>query len=472
MESFGNSVDLLSKDTQTLQLVLLDSDLSILDVSQATDMFSIIVPRKSPDDADNLSNQDNIDDIDSETIKSKTNTAEADFIIPEIKFYENMVYHQFLVNKAYSAVNIEITPTNSKSELLLFFNYKYKPLIDHNEMSIPLKRMDKSASSSTYNIFLDNSIINNRTGFFYLGITSVNVSRILSSEYAYLLHKTIQNDHIYKSSLNISFTSSSSSSSLNNNNIDDNIMNNGNTSNNIQFDWINRDFDTNYSIKIYTSGCYFFDYNQRIWSGEGCYVANANTAMTHCKCNHLTSFGSGFFVAPNLIDFNYVFANAGFVDNITIYMTVVITLTIYVILLIWARNADRESIKKLGATPLPDNISKDKYLYEIQVFTGDRDAAATDSRVNFILSGDDDETDVRCLQDPNRKLFRRGAQDIFVMAVARKLGRLTYMRIWHDNSGKGKFRSWFLSFLVIKDVQTGEKYEFICNKWLAVEKGK
>lgn len=70
----------------------------------------------------------------------------------------------------------------------------------------------------------------------------------------------------------------------------------------------------------------------------------------------------------------------------------------------------------------------------------------------------------------NRKIFRRGASDSFVMAVPRRLGRLNYCRIWHDNSGNGKFRSWFLSYVVVRDAQTGEKFEFICNKWLAVEK--
>ena len=33
------------------------------------------------------------------------------------------------------------------------------------------------------------------------------------------------------------------------------------------------------------------------------------------------------------------------------------------------------------------------------------------------------------------------------------------------------FSSWFLSNIIIKDIQTGEKYEFICNQWLAVEHG-
>lgn len=35
-----------------------------------------------------------------------------------------------------------------------------------------------------------------------------------------------------------------------------------------------RDFSTNYSVRIYTSGCYFYNYDLRIWSGAGCYVSN------------------------------------------------------------------------------------------------------------------------------------------------------------------------------------------------------
>ena len=40
---------------------------------------------------------------------------------------------------------------------------------------------------------------------------------------------------------------------------------------------------------------------------------------------------------PNSVDFSYVFANAGFADNVTIYMTILVTMVTYVCLLIWAR---------------------------------------------------------------------------------------------------------------------------------------
>jgi polycystin 1L2 len=49
------------------------------------------------------------------------------------------------------------------------------------------------------------------------------------------------------------------------------------------------------------------------------------------------------------------------------------------------------------------------------------------------------------------------------------LGKLSYLRVWHDNSGRGSNASWFLKFVIIHDLQTREKSYFICNKWLSVE---
>jgi len=44
------------------------------------------------------------------------------------------------------------------------------------------------------------------------------------------------------------------------------------------------------------------------------------------------------------------------------------------------------------------------------------------------------------------------------------------MRIWHDNSGKNDMGSWFLKYIIVYDLQTKEKFYFLCQKWLAVEK--
>ncbi len=50
------------------------------------------------------------------------------------------------------------------------------------------------------------------------------------------------------------------------------------------------------------------------------------------------------------------------------------------------------------------------------------------------------------------------------------MGTLEHLRVCHDNSGSGTTASWFLKFIVIHDLQTREKFYFICNKWLALDK--
>ena len=50
------------------------------------------------------------------------------------------------------------------------------------------------------------------------------------------------------------------------------------------------------------------------------------------------------------------------------------------------------------------------------------------------------------------------------------MGNLNYVRIWHDNSGIGNAASWYLKFIVIRDLQTDKKSYFLCQNWLAVEK--
>ena len=60
--------------------------------------------------------------------------------------------------------------------------------------------------------------------------------------------------------------------------------------------------------------------------------------------------------------------------------------------------------------------------------------------------------------------------DVWVHHFFRSLGKLSYLRIWHDNTGIGDYASWFLGVVIVRDIQTGEKYQFINDQWLAVEK--
>lgn len=52
-------------------------------------------------------------------------------------------------------------------------------------------------------------------------------------------------------------------------------------------------------------------------------------------------------VAPNQIDFQFVFSHADFYQNSTIYITVIIIFSFYIIGMIWAYHMDRWELSKV-----------------------------------------------------------------------------------------------------------------------------
>ena len=176
-------------------------------------------------------------------------------------------------------------------------------------------------------------------------------------------------------------------------------------------------FTDKYQLRIYTSGCYYLDSNNQ-WRSDGLTVGPlTNYDQTQCFSTHLSTFTGGFAVLPASINWNYVFANADFVRNKTIYLTVICISILYLILIIYARFKDRKDIEKLGVTALPDNHKSDEYYYQIIVVTGHRKDSGTKSKVHFVLSGDNDTTQVRTFADPHRQILQRGGIDAFIMAV-------------------------------------------------------
>jgi polycystin 1L2 len=78
---------------------------------------------------------------------------------------------------------------------------------------------------------------------------------------------------------------------------------------------------------------------------------------------------------------------------------------------------------------------------------------------------------VRTLSHPSRIILQRHSIDSFLVSTRQPLGRLNHLRIWHDNSGSSSDASWFLKYVLVQDLQTEHKSHFICQQWLAVEKG-
>ncbi|PAA75210.1 hypothetical protein BOX15_Mlig002173g1 [Macrostomum lignano] len=231
-----------------------------------------------------------------------------------------------------------------------------------------------------------------------------------------------------------------------------------------------KQFTIKYKVRIFSASCYATRRNEDSWSTSGCTVGNKTTVRTtQCLCSHLTSFAGGWVESPNTIDWNYVFSNFDFTKNPTLFVTQIVIAVLFTLIFIWARHGDKKDLEKLGVTPLYDNNPEHKYLYEIVVSTGMRRGAGTESKVHFILSGERDETDIRPLEDKKRKVLQRGCADRFLMAVERPLGALNFLRIWHDNSGRGASASWYCNSVVVIDLQTRRRYHFVLNRWLAVE---
>lgn len=142
-------------------------------------------------------------------------------------------------------------------------------------------------------------------------------------------------------------------------------------------------FTQTIASRVILSGCYYIDKVTGLYSSYGMEVLeSSNTTHTQCITSHLTQFAGGWITVPNNIDFTDVFAHASFLDNLTIYMTVIVMATIYIVCLIWTRHMDKKDKLKTMIKLLPDNEPDDIYFYEILFYTGARPFSETDSNVN------------------------------------------------------------------------------------------
>ena len=182
-------------------------------------------------------------------------------------------------------------------------------------------------------------------------------------------------------------------------------------------------FNRSLTFRSITSGCYYMVSNTTKWATDGLEVIEdgTNSTSVHCISSHLTEFAGGFLVLPEPIDFDSVFANASFDKNPLIYATVITIIALFILCSILCYFLDKRDLSKTGICILEDEDQlyglEDVYYYEMIVMTGNRKDAATDSKVKFVLSGEEGETQVKKLEDPSRKILRRGGVDSFIIGV-------------------------------------------------------
>ncbi|XP_073320377.1 polycystin-1-like protein 2 [Pagrus major] len=225
------------------------------------------------------------------------------------------------------------------------------------------------------------------------------------------------------------------------------------------------------NITSFFCKCLYWHIEKETWSTDGCQVGKKSTPeRTQCLCNHLTLFGSSFFVMPNQVDISRtaeLFATVS--ENYVVLALLCAFFGLYLITLLWACYADRRSRSKRKMTLLEDNHAGALYNYLIGVQTGHRKNAGTTANVTVKLTGSEGESNTHTLTDPDKPVFERGAVDMFLLATPFPLGEVRNLRLQHDNSGGRP--SWYVSKVTVQDLQTRQVVHFFCDCWMSVDHG-
>lgn len=181
---------------------------------------------------------------------------------------------------------------------------------------------------------------------------------------------------------------------------------------------LNNDIET----VLIAKSCYYLNKKNEQWQTDGLItVDDLNLTHTTCLSNHLTDFSAAQVVLPPSIDFGFVIKNSSFEKNPTVYATLIVFVTLYIILFAWCRYMDRKDKFKSNIYLLDDNPIDGTYFYEVIVFTGNRKDSGTNSKVFLSLCGSLNETLNRNLNNESNKIkvLQRGSVDTFIMSVDR-----------------------------------------------------
>ncbi|XP_071131781.1 polycystin-1-like protein 2 [Mytilus edulis] len=226
-----------------------------------------------------------------------------------------------------------------------------------------------------------------------------------------------------------------------------------------------------YSVLATTTGCRVWDEVAQQWEKTSCQPSLESTVNeTVCLCSNPpgNNFATTFYVPPNTIDFGSVFSKFD-ISNSAVLFTVISIIVLFLLISIWAVRQDKRDPEKWAISYLVDNAPTDEYLYMVTVYTGLNRNAGTKSNVRFVISGEKKTTEVKYLDDGQNKGFGIGSTRRFVMTVPQQIHNPAFLQIWHDDSGKGGAASWYLNKVLIEDLQTEERYLFLCNKWLSLD---
>ena len=271
------------------------------------------------------------------------------------QFVNGFIVDGFNLSGFNQSIHIQIKPVNKSVSYLTLLKFGDNPSFQYYDIInffCPTDLITENGNESYYLLFANMSKVNAFKGYVGFSIFEANSN-------SNCMNKSSFNSIDYLSALSARNQTNSSS------------------------------FSSNFELRTYLSGCYYTDPLTNKWSSYGMEILfDSNLTHAHCQTSHLTVFASGFIVLPNAINFNYVWSNASFLQNIVVYCTVITLVSSYILLAIWAIYMDSNDRKKEGITILGDLDLVDlnnKYIYEIIVFTGERFNAGTSSYVSIIF---------------------------------------------------------------------------------------
>ena len=104
------------------------------------------------------------------------------------------------------------------------------------------------------------------------------------------------------------------------------------------------------------------------------------------------------------------------------------------------------------------------------MYTGMWKDSGTTANVAMIVYGEEIRSETLKLFDSytSKRLFARASINNFIVSLPDSLHSPLMIKLWHDNSGAHP--SWYVNQIIIKDLETDEKWYFLCGRWLAVDK--
>ncbi|XP_065304003.1 polycystin-1-like isoform X1 [Dermacentor albipictus] len=220
-----------------------------------------------------------------------------------------------------------------------------------------------------------------------------------------------------------------------------------------------------YTMKSHFYSCLFWNNTEQAYSSSGCRVlADSDEQFVHCACEHNSIFAGGLFIAPHPIDFTDL-GSLLLTMSRNIVMAVIISAVwlVYLLVMVWAAKQDALDEGAAGIEYLTENEQDDAFGYLVSVYTWFLKGSGTTSRVLLVVHGSDDESREVVLRDGARNplALQAGGRDWYFLSHPSSLGDVEAISLTLEL--KGYASSWYLSTVVVRDLQTASQVVFIVD---------